>query len=157
MFPTTLLKSLPLLALFITTSPFSEAQRVIGSSPSQEMRNLRDLSSYHDNRLGECEYDCHHNSDCQNGLVCYHREDGSGKYFNYGGLRDYTIPGCPNNKDYQNDYCVDPKKFPAKTLWYLGSDYKPAFVYPLKECWGDCDKDSDWYVWLPAHPHVRYH
>jgi hypothetical protein len=83
-------------------------------------------------------------------LVCFHRDSrgkGGGSDY-YGGPRDNTIPGCPAVKttsDY-DDYCIDPNKFPTKTLWYVGSDSKPSFVYPLKECWGDCDDDSDWYV-----------
>lgn len=110
------------------------------------------------NRLRECAYDCNNDCDCQQGLVCYQRDrsfyKSSNKYFYYGGLRNRIIPGCSNKpkpRNYHTDYCIDPNKFPTKTLWYIGSDGgtsqgQPAFVYPLKECWGDCDKDEDWYV-----------
>jgi hypothetical protein len=143
MIQTKLFTSLPL-ALFLTTAPFF--------TQAQTKRNLRDLSPASStclvNRYGECGSDCNSDCDCLDGLVCYNREPGGGPYFSHGGRRDLTIPGCPNAQpgDYLNDYCIDPKKFPVKTLWYVGSKDKPSLVYPLKECWGDCYTDSDWYV-----------
>jgi hypothetical protein len=109
-------------------------------------RNLRSCRA----SLVQCDVGCTRDCDCQDGLVCYLRDaDGSvGDYHYYGGLRDLAVPGCNNAApgDYTSDYCIDPNKFPTKTLWYIGSDGKPGQVYPLSECRGDCDNDDDWYV-----------
>jgi hypothetical protein len=116
--------------------------RMDQQQPQQQLRHLSKKCLR--DPFGECGSDCNSDCDCKTGLVCFLREEGSSGFFNFGGARGLTIPGCPAAKDLFNDYCIDPKKFPAKTLWYIGSNDKPAIVYPLKECWGDCDKDSDW-------------
>jgi hypothetical protein len=151
--------SLPALALLLVAAAWSvQAQEEEEMTSRQQLRvpahRVLTSSSCRAHRLRECEYDCNQDCDCKDGLVCYHREERSkGKYFFYGGLRDYHIPGCSKRpSNYRDDYCINPYKFPAKTLWYIGSDGgtsqgQPAWLYPLKECWGDCDKDEDWYVW----------
>jgi hypothetical protein len=100
------------------------------SSSSFSRRRCRDV------RLRECDLDCNRHCDCGQGLVCYRR-----------GLFDFKIPGCrimPRN----HNYCIDPQKFPTKTLWHIGKDGlpQPTFVFPLRECWGNCVVDKDWYV-----------
>jgi hypothetical protein len=157
------LTGLPLMLLLaMAAAPWSTQAEsgvvVVDSSSSSPITetNQRDLTYTRKRhcravRLRECEYDCNNDCDCQQGLVCYRRDNytsQNSKYFYYGGLRDYKIPGCSKSKpkNYHSDYCIDPQKFPTKTLWYAGSGRKPTVVYPLKECWGDCDADKDWYV-----------
>lgn len=135
--------------------PLTASQGVIASPKGK--RSLRDLSYRCYKDLDKCGYDCNSNCDCKDGLVCYDRDGGKGKgkgysdypysdYFYYGGLRDLNIPGCPaaTPDNFYDDYCIDPHDWPSNTLWYVGSDGHPDYVYPLKECWGDCDKDEDW-------------
>jgi hypothetical protein len=149
-----MLTCLPLALLFIIGKvPFTQGQRVTSSS-EQTTRTLRSLSPYDrycNYDIGECGSDCNNDCDCKDKLVCFHRDadvkgkgKGGGSDY-YGGPRD-TIPGCPAIKPASpyDDYCIDPFKFPAKTLWYVGSGDKPSFIYPLPECWGDCDNDSHW-------------
>jgi hypothetical protein len=146
--PSMLLACLPL-TLIMTAAPFTQAQSIMNSPPAEDqqaMRSLRDLKSCRNARYGECGSDCNQDCDCNDGLVCYLREEGSSNFFKFGGARNLNIPGCAAAKDLFNDYCIDPNKFPAKTLWYIGERGVPSKVYPMKECWGDCDKDSDWYV-----------
>jgi hypothetical protein len=147
-----------LLLLIMAAAPWSTQAEsgvvVVDSSPSSTETNQRDLTANRCRavRLRECQYDCNRDCDCKQGLVCYRRDNytsRNSKYFVYGGRRDFIIPGCKTKaRNYHNDYCINPQKFPTKTLWYIGSDGQPqpTFVYPLKECWGDCDTDKDWYV-----------
>jgi hypothetical protein len=113
------------------------------SSPRTEtnQRSLQDLASRRRcraSRLRECAFDCNRHCDCRQGLVCFRR-----------GPSDFNIPGC-TNKPRGNNYCIDPQQFPTKTLWSIGSDGRPppSFVFPLRECWGSCVTDKDWYVVL---------
>jgi hypothetical protein len=141
---------LTLLLLIMAAAPWSAQAEsgVVDSSSSSPItetnhRSLQDLASAAKKlcqavRLNECDFDCNRDCDCRQGLVCYRR-----------GLRDLNIPGCSHKtKPRKNNYCVDPQKFPTKTLWSIGSDGLPlpSFVYPLRECWGNCVTDKDWYV-----------
>lgn len=46
--------------------------------------------------LGICEGDCDTNKDCQDGLVCYQRDEGM------------PVPGCDGTAEGHYDYCIDP-------------------------------------------------
>jgi hypothetical protein len=163
-----LTRTLPTLALLMSSAPlFAQAQSItLGNDSSSALpkegndnrslllRDLTSSSSCRADRLRECDYDCIQDCDCKDGLVCYQRDnDSNSKYFHNGGRRDHKIPGCSHTKarNYHVDYCINPSKFPTKTLWHIGSDGgsskgKHELLYPLQECWGDCDKDEDWYV-----------
>jgi hypothetical protein len=134
---------LTLLLLIMAAAPWSTQAEsgVVGSSSSSPITettetNQRSLQRRcRASRLRECEFDCNRDCDCRQGLVCFRR-----------GTRD-NIPGC-TNRPRGNNYCIDPKKFPTKTLWSIGSDGlpPPSFVFPLRACWGSCVTDKDWYV-----------
>jgi hypothetical protein len=136
-----------LLLLIMAAAPWSAqaASGVVGSSSSSsitetDQRSLQDKRRCRAVRLSECGHDCNRHCDCGQNLVCYSH-----------GLRDLKIPGCSlKGKPRSNNHCIDPRKFPTKTLWYIGSEGRPqpTFVFPLRECWGNCGKDKDWYVVL---------
>lgn len=109
--------------------------------------------------LGRGEADCDYYTDCETGLLCFERGE-----YNY----HIPVPGCTGDlyKYKYTDYCCkyferemqpvdtnryltdalpldDPNDIPAKTLWYVGNDHHPDFVFPLAECHGDCDTNDD--------------
>ena len=92
--------------------------------------------------LPECHADCDWDEDCADGLSCWYRESGESHDFRHLNFPTDSIPGCPGivPSDPNRDFCIDPHKFPAATLFYAGLDGWPRVVYPLKECWGDCKK-----------------
>lgn len=75
-------------------------------------------------KLGKCEGDCDHDSDCADELVCFQRD----------GLA--TVPGCRGTGEYDNDYCIELgiNELRGKTLNPNGK---------LGRCEGDCDDDSE--------------
>ena len=56
--------------------------------------------------------------------------------------RDGTeaVPGCDGTGVSGKDYCYVP---PSGTLVLMGDEDEPASAFPLGECEGDCDDDSD--------------
>ena len=60
---------------------------------------------------------------------------------------DPVPPGCSGTDPVGNDYCYDSitycNSLPATELCYVADDGYPASQYPLPECRGDCDSDSD--------------
>ena len=75
--------------------------------------------------LNECEGDCDKDEDCSDGLVCFHRRN------------QEEVPGCTGLGERRKDYCY------RESLIQQGDNGKPASAFPLGECMGDCDKDSD--------------
>ena len=82
--------------------------------------------------LQQCQGDCDSDSDCDNNLICYQRED----------IED--IPGCYGKGLSGKDYCFLP---PAnETFIFLvikGDENEPENAFPLGQCEGDCDEDTD--------------
>merc|ERR1719229_1874065 len=78
--------------------------------------------------LGECEGDCNTDNECDAGLKCWTRDS-----------EDWSLPpGCIGTSDNTGlDYCYDPND--NKETKNLGGN--PSQI--LKECEGDCDKDTD--------------
>jgi len=75
--------------------------------------------------LNLCEGDCDQDSDCNHGLICWHRDFES----------DTVVPGCAGIATGNWDYCV-----PAAILVDVGVDGSAS---GLNLCEGDCDQDSD--------------
>jgi len=83
--------------------------------------------------LGECQGDCDNDDECQDGLICMQRSG------------DEPVPGCSGGTTGW-DYCYNPIIPPDNTLPVLtdaGNDRKPPEAFPLGNCEGDCDRDSD--------------
>jgi hypothetical protein len=78
--------------------------------------------------LGECEADCDSDWDCEWGLTCLQRSG------------DEPVRGCTGTGLSTEDYCI--KALPGE-LVVMGDENEPAQNFPLKECQGDCDYDSD--------------
>lgn len=75
--------------------------------------------------LDACQGDCDDDSDCQEGLMCFH------SYVND------TIPGCDGvSTSSVNDYCFER---PDNYLFSFGNNGLPAQHFPLPKCGGDCD------------------
>lgn len=110
-----------------------------------------------------CQGDCDEDSDCQRGLKCWKRKDGSS-----------GAPGCGGQPQSEVDYCYDPGGNPTPSptqyptacddisranqyaynecqknqyqppLVFKGNDAGPIFGQPrLGVCEGDCDTDQD--------------
>mmetsp|Transcript_15496 Transcript_15496/g.25117 ORF Transcript_15496/g.25117 Transcript_15496/m.25117 type:complete len:357 (+) Transcript_15496:77-1147(+) len=99
--------------------------------------------------LDRCQGDCDVDAHCKNGLVCFQRKGHE------------AVPGCSGgtSDSSRSDYCIDPSDVdggqpnhneaePPKEnkdnppLNFLGVN--PAKKdFPLQECEGDCDKNSD--------------
>ena len=77
--------------------------------------------------LQECQADCDNDKDCDHGLVCVQRG------------RDF-VPGCSGDPIDGEDYCV---RAQPKELHLMGNNGNPSSNYPLQECQGDCDDDSE--------------
>ena len=93
--------------------------------------------------LDHCHGDCDVDSHCKGDFICFHRQGGE------------SVPGCyGGEKDASpTDYCIDPKYVVAvkkriiPELKFLGRDPQ-ASNFPLQECEGDCDENSDCTVGL---------
>ena len=86
--------------------------------------------------LGECEGDCDSDNDCEGEFVCFQRDAGD------------PVPGCyVGNGDSLNnhyDYCVRPQTYVSSNqLAFKGNNGSPSSAFPLEQCQGDCDSDSD--------------
>lgn len=79
--------------------------------------------------LQACQGGCNNDGDCDFGLICYERDD------------KLPIPGCNGTGQYRWDYCHIAQS--NKTLVLMGDDNGPDSAFPLKECHGDCDQDTD--------------
>jgi len=89
--------------------------------------------------LNECAGDCDDDNDCYGDLVCFHREKDE----------KTPVPGCVGgeNDSTKTDYCV----FSPFVSDYIGrydslwgaDDLYISTLFPLTECQGDCDEDSD--------------
>jgi len=86
-------------------------------------------------KLGECEGDCDKDSDCASGLVCFQRDSSSD-----------VPPGCKaggSGDKGTHDYCAAlTRPFPLVNLGGSKENMAPG-QKKLRECEGDCDKDSD--------------
>jgi len=74
-------------------------------------------------RLGPCTGDCDSDSECEDRLACFQRDD------------ETLVPGCLGKGSAGWDFCYEP------VLSDLGKD--PDTTQGLGRCTGDCDKHSD--------------
>ncbi|KAL7542977.1 hypothetical protein ACHAXR_013016 [Thalassiosira sp. AJA248-18] len=91
--------------------------------------------------LGECQGDCDVDEDCDGpNLFCFQR----------GAIE--PVPGCSGDGVSGEDYCyalqpttspTPSPTFPSGVLVVVGNNWSPADKFPLGECQGDCDVDSD--------------
>lgn len=75
--------------------------------------------------LGEYEGYCNKDTDCAEGLRCFQRRNTE------------KVPGCSGIGDRDKYNCYH------DTLVKAGDNGKPSSAFPLGECQGDCDNDSD--------------
>ena len=82
--------------------------------------------------LQECQGDCDNDGECAAGLYCFGR--GSNSF--------QDVPGCSGGDTDSSgrDYCFVP---PPNYLFRVGNNGAPAEVFPLGQCLGDCDNDSE--------------
>eukprot|EP00581_Thalassiosira_minuscula_P006350 CAMPEP_0183748818 /NCGR_PEP_ID=MMETSP0737-20130205/67967_1 /TAXON_ID=385413 /ORGANISM="Thalassiosira miniscula, Strain CCMP1093" /LENGTH=473 /DNA_ID=CAMNT_0025984557 /DNA_START=468 /DNA_END=1888 /DNA_ORIENTATION=+ len=88
--------------------------------------------------LGPCQGDCDNDNECEGALVCFTRSVEEG---NIGA----SVPGCSGNggdaSDDDDDFCT---ARPSSTyLAYIANGGVNQGAFPLKECEGDCDDDSE--------------
>lgn len=79
--------------------------------------------------LQQCQGDCDNDNDCDGALKCLQRD----------GFE--AIPGCVGSGVSGYDYCFARQS--DLHLWKVGDNGIPASGFPLQECEGDCDDDSD--------------
>lgn len=81
--------------------------------------------------LDVCQGDCDNDDECKDGLICIHR----------GNSDDSEVPGCIGGSLTQSwiDYCSPGGIY----LHQVGDNGSPQELYPLSDCLGDCDSDSD--------------
>ena len=70
--------------------------------------------------------DCDNDDECEGDLICFHRGNAD-------------VPNCLGVPD-SSDYCIKPVPF---LLTERGNNGNPAANFPLGECEGDCDSDTD--------------
>lgn len=116
---------------------------IVGAKLNEPEGNDRRLqrfkgSSFSRYPLDQCQGDCDVDAHCRGNLVCFQRNGSE------------SVPGCigGENDRTPTDYCTDPKYIASyntpqlPTLNFLGRNPSPS-NYPLQECEGDCDIDSD--------------
>ena len=145
---------------------FAEAEEGRGNLRKAEeieqttRRQLKSITSYGPNPmsrypLDRCEGDCDNDSHCEADLICFQRDGNE------------LVPGCSGGQgdSSRTDYCIDPSDLPPgeeqpapspvappqptpasggnnpQLQSYGGSP--PGSKFPLQECEGDCDSDSD--------------
>jgi beta-lactamase superfamily II metal-dependent hydrolase len=83
--------------------------------------------------LGLCEGDCDRDSDCDGtkGLECYERTGTE------------PVPGCAGRGISGKDYCYTAASSGDRATAYIGNNGSPGSAFPLGECQGDCDNDSE--------------
>ncbi|CAB9496133.1 expressed unknown protein [Seminavis robusta] len=95
--------------------------------------------------LPHCKGDCDYDEDCAGNLTCWQRN------------ANETVPGCLGGETFNEatDICVLPEdalasqeSFSPQSLQddlveRIGNDGKPASVFPLPRCKGDCDYDDE--------------
>ena len=93
--------------------------------------------------LQECQGDCDNDSECAGTLKCGQRNAFE------------EAPGCGGGRSdgSKTDYCYDPNVGgggqddgvggDGPSITRKGNNGRPADAFPLQECQGDCDRDSD--------------
>ena len=116
-------------------SPNSAQSSATAADQSQQLQTLPALQDVGNNGspssafpLGICEGDCDSNAECQLGLICYQRD----------GLVE--VPGCSGSGTSGTDYCIDRE---PDELAVIANDGSPSELFPLGNCEGDCDNDSE--------------
>jgi hypothetical protein len=117
----------------------SVVEAKLGESHSNDRRLKRfegSVSSRYP--LDQCQGDCDVDGHCKGNLICFHRQGYE------------SVPGCQggNEDKTSTDYCLDPKYIGSENeiilpeLKFLGR-IPEASHFPLQECEGDCDKNTD--------------
>ena len=87
-------------------------------------------------KIAQCFGDCDSSEDCQEGLVCYHRDIDDAD-------DTVPVPGCSESENPHihttNSVCVTPDNLPRHAV----SRTAPVRRNLLSLCRGDCDSDSD--------------
>lgn len=97
---------------------------------SPEGRSLKSISVDPSGKLAICEGDCDYDSDCEGGLFCWQRDQGSHE--------GVAIPsGCYGNSLESWDYCYEPQG------GYVIQSIATGPQQQLPICAGDCDNDGD--------------
>lgn len=116
-------------------SPDSAQSSATAADQSRQLQTLPALQDVGNNGspssafpLGICEGDCDSNAECQLGLICYQRD----------GLVE--VPGCSGSGTSGTDYCIDRE---PDELAVIANDGSPSELFPLGNCEGDCDNDSE--------------
>jgi hypothetical protein len=98
--------------------------------PPPTITYVEDVKDYY--QPGICEGDCDDDYDCHLGLVCLQRSSSNATL---------VVPGCKDTPESGTGYCAVPQD---DQLVLMGDDdLLPAEFFPLGECQGDCDDDSD--------------
>ena len=75
-------------------------------------------------------------SKCAGDLICFQRS----------GTETPSVPGCAGNASNfpSEDFCIrrSSPEFVLDQLEYVGDNGYPEAAFPLHECQGDCDSDS---------------
>ena len=141
-------KIVRLLVLFDLLGCKGSMAQLRDSNAPRQRRRLVDVSNQGNNGrptsafpLGKCQGDCDTDNDCAGNLKCYQRSSGG------------TVPpGCSGTPTGSNDYCYDPNDSApppsTTTLRIVGDNKSPSSVFPLGQCQGDCDTDSECAVGL---------
>jgi len=94
-------------------------------------------NQYQFERIAKCFGDCDTSDDCQEGLVCYHRDIVDDE-------EEDIIPGCSldDNEELHttNSVCVTPEDMPTNAIARTAPIRRKL---QLGECQGDCDSNSD--------------
>eukprot|EP00980_Cylindrotheca_fusiformis_P017051 scaffold5231_cov83-Cylindrotheca_fusiformis.AAC.6 len=94
-------------------------------------RHLKEVKYTDSFPLGRCEGDCDSNDDCEAGLICFQRDENE------------SVPGCSGGSSdgSRTDYCIyDEEKDDSNNN---NNELKFSTDFPLPQCHGDCDSDSD--------------
>eukprot|EP00980_Cylindrotheca_fusiformis_P000758 scaffold175_cov153-Cylindrotheca_fusiformis.AAC.10 len=95
------------------------------------------VKATYDFPLGLCEGDCDDDPDCEDGLVCFQRDENE------------SVPGCSggSSDSSRTDYCIpkynSPTPAPAPTPTSSRPPLRITQSFPLGLCEGDCDRDVD--------------
>uniref|UniRef100_A0A7S4N0E7 Uncharacterized protein n=1 Tax=Odontella aurita TaxID=265563 RepID=A0A7S4N0E7_9STRA len=114
----------------------SAANFSLASEPTQSLTlndPARDVC-HSENPCGLCRGDCDQDGHCADGLVCFERD-------NYD-----PVPGCSGDGQWAKDYCYSVELAPSNQLIHKGECTRsscPEPPFPLGECEGNCDDDSE--------------
>lgn len=92
--------------------------------------------------LAVCEGDCDTNNDCDDNLICYHRNNGEPIPAWLKVLSVLNDKCGPITSD-RHDVCIPQWLHPRPDIEFMPSLFISSMGPPLQKCWGDCDTDAD--------------